>query len=41
LVRLRKNAEEFLSARDRELVFKEMNNDYGAVLSGITELIAV
>ncbi len=40
LGRLRKNAEEFLAARDRELVFKEMNTDYGAVLSGITELIA-
>ncbi|MBI4150865.1 hypothetical protein HY492_01950 [Candidatus Woesearchaeota archaeon] len=41
LERLRKNAEEFLSARDRALVFKEMNNEYGTVLSGITELIAV
>jgi hypothetical protein len=41
LDRLRKNAEEFLAARDRELVFKEKNMDYGTVLAGITTLIAV
>jgi hypothetical protein len=40
LTRLKKNANDFLNARDKELVFQEMNKDYADVLGTLTELMA-
>jgi hypothetical protein len=40
IARLRRSAKEFLAARDRDLVFKEMNKDYSDVLGEITELMS-
>lgn len=38
--RLRRNAEEFMAAKNRDLVFKEMNKDYSEILGSLTELMA-
>lgn len=40
LQRLKKNAQDFLNARDKELVFQEMNKDYSEILGTLTELMA-
>ncbi|HSU72219.1 MAG TPA: hypothetical protein VLJ21_00010 [Candidatus Binatia bacterium] len=37
--RLRSNAKQFLHARDREMVFQEMNKDYSELLGTLTELM--
>ena len=37
--RLKSNARQFIEARDREMVFVEMNNDYNNVLGSLTELM--
>ena len=38
--KLRNSAGEFLQARDREMVFQEMNKSYSDVLGSLTELMA-
>lgn len=38
--KLRTNAKSFLHARDRNLVFQEMNRDYSDLLGFLTELMA-
>ena len=39
LERLKQNAKDFLTAKNRELLFKEMNTDYSNVLGTLTELM--
>ena len=39
LERLKQNAKDFLTAKNRELLFKEMNTDYANVLDTLTELM--
>ena len=40
VARLRRNADEFMTAKNRDLVFKEMNKDYSDILGSLTELMA-
>lgn len=40
LTKLSKSANEFLSAKNRDLVFQEINKDYSEVLGSLTELMA-
>ena len=40
LERLKQNAKDFLTAKNRELLFQEMNTDYSNVLGTLTELMA-
>lgn len=40
LARLKKNANDFLNARDKNLTFQDMNKDYADVLGTLTELMA-
>ncbi len=40
LQKLKQNASAFLTARDRDMIFKEMNKDYSEVLAALTELMA-
>jgi DNA repair ATPase RecN len=39
--RMKASAKEFLHARNRELVFQEMNKDYSELLGTLTELITL
>jgi hypothetical protein len=37
---MKQNAQEFLQARDRNMIFEELNKEYANVLSELTELMA-